>query len=213
MLSARRQASQEHHGHDGTRTVRRLLAMARQGLAVMRAPVPAAAAVFFQTVGWTLQLLAVWAVTEAFDMDVPLPAAARRAAADERGHDLPALAGQHRPLAGRRGASAAPLRRPLRHGLRLRARAAGARDVRRRRRRPGHARARGPLARLAAPHGGGGGRLERERARGEASRPTTPSASRPSVVPARSYGRAPPRKARPAEAATTSSAADARAGS
>ena len=59
MLSARRQASlSEHHHHDGSRTVRRLLAMAREGLAVMRAPLPAAAAVFFQTVGWTLQLLA-----------------------------------------------------------------------------------------------------------------------------------------------------------
>ena len=75
MLSARRHGGHFHH-HDGARTVWRLLAMARQGLAVMRAPVPAAAAVFFQTVGWALQLLAVWAVTEAFDMNVPLPAAA-----------------------------------------------------------------------------------------------------------------------------------------
>jgi uncharacterized protein (TIRG00374 family) len=77
LLSARRHGGVGHGGHhDGSRTVRRLLAMARQGLAVMRAPVPAAAAVFFQTVGWMLQLLAVWAVTEAFDMNVPLPAAA-----------------------------------------------------------------------------------------------------------------------------------------
>jgi hypothetical protein len=30
----------------------------------------------FQTIGWVLQLLAVWAVTRAFDMGVPLPAAA-----------------------------------------------------------------------------------------------------------------------------------------
>jgi hypothetical protein len=75
LLSARRHGGHFHH-HDGTRTVMRLLAMARQGLAVMRAPVPAAAAIFFQTVGWVLQLLAVWAVTEAFDMNVPLPAAA-----------------------------------------------------------------------------------------------------------------------------------------
>jgi uncharacterized membrane protein YbhN (UPF0104 family) len=50
--------------------------MARQGLAVLRAPVAACAAIFLQIVGWTLQLLAVWAVTEAFDLDVPLPAAA-----------------------------------------------------------------------------------------------------------------------------------------
>jgi uncharacterized protein (TIRG00374 family) len=75
LLSARRHKGQMYH-HDSTRTMRRLLAMARQGLAVMRAPVPAAAAVCCQTVGWVLQLLAVWAVTEAFDMNVPLPAAA-----------------------------------------------------------------------------------------------------------------------------------------
>ena len=33
-------------------------------------------AILFQIVGWMLQLLAVWAVMEAFDLDVPLPAAA-----------------------------------------------------------------------------------------------------------------------------------------
>ena len=50
--------------------------MARQGLAVLRTPGAAFAAILLQTLGWTLQLLAVWAVTEAFDLDVPLPAAA-----------------------------------------------------------------------------------------------------------------------------------------
>ena len=50
--------------------------MARQGLAVLRAPAPAAAAIFFQMVGWLLQLFAVWVVMEAFAMDAPLPAAA-----------------------------------------------------------------------------------------------------------------------------------------
>lgn len=55
--------------------MRRLLGMAQQGLAVLRAPLAAAAAIFFQVVGWVLQLLAVWAVTAAFDMDVPLHAA------------------------------------------------------------------------------------------------------------------------------------------
>ena len=54
----------------------RLLAMARQGLAVLRTPAAAVAAILLQTVGWVLQLLAVWAVTAAFDLDVPLPAAA-----------------------------------------------------------------------------------------------------------------------------------------
>jgi glycosyltransferase 2 family protein len=61
---------------DDAGTVRRVLTMARQGLAVMRSPVPAAAAACFQCIGWFLQLLAVWVVTKAFDMDVPLPAAA-----------------------------------------------------------------------------------------------------------------------------------------
>ncbi|HEY7381309.1 MAG TPA: lysylphosphatidylglycerol synthase transmembrane domain-containing protein [Gaiella sp.] len=74
MLGARR--TPRTHGFDGLGTVRRLIVMARQGLAVLRAPLVAAAAIFFQIVGWTLQLLAVWAVTEAFDMNVPLPAAA-----------------------------------------------------------------------------------------------------------------------------------------
>ena len=72
MLSARR-----HHRPvlDGGGTVRQLLGMARQGLAVMNAPLPAAAAVFFQTLGWLLQLFAVWVAMQAFDIDAPLPAA------------------------------------------------------------------------------------------------------------------------------------------
>jgi glycosyltransferase 2 family protein len=74
MLGARRRP--RTHGLDGVGTARRLLGMARQGLAVLRAPLAASAAIFFQVIGWTLQLLAVWAVTEAFDMNVPLPAAA-----------------------------------------------------------------------------------------------------------------------------------------
>jgi uncharacterized protein (TIRG00374 family) len=61
---------------DGMGTVRRLLAMAREGLTVLRTPSVAIAAILFQTLGWALQLFAVWAVTEAFAMDVPLHAAA-----------------------------------------------------------------------------------------------------------------------------------------
>lgn len=59
----------------GGGTVRRLLAMAGQGLAVLRAPVPAAAAMVCQLAGWFLQLLAVYAVMQAFSIDAPLPAA------------------------------------------------------------------------------------------------------------------------------------------
>jgi glycosyltransferase 2 family protein len=55
--------------------LRRLLAMARVGLDVLRTPVGAAIAIFFQCVGWFLQLLAVWVAMRAFDIDAPLPAA------------------------------------------------------------------------------------------------------------------------------------------
>ncbi len=55
--------------------VKRLLVMGRQGLAVMREPLPAAGAIFFQTCGWLCQLLAVWAAMRAFDINLALPAA------------------------------------------------------------------------------------------------------------------------------------------
>jgi hypothetical protein len=49
--------------------------MARQGLAVMKAPLPAAAAICLQVLGWAAQLAAVWVAMRAFDIDAPLPAA------------------------------------------------------------------------------------------------------------------------------------------
>jgi uncharacterized membrane protein YbhN (UPF0104 family) len=55
--------------------VRRLWAMVRQGLAVMKEPVAAAAAILFQSLGWLMQLFAVWVAMRAFDIDAPLPAA------------------------------------------------------------------------------------------------------------------------------------------
>lgn len=73
VLSARGAHRAPTHGE---RTIRRLLAMARQGLAVLRTPGAAIVAVLFQTVGWIFQLFAVWAVTAAFSLHVPLPAAA-----------------------------------------------------------------------------------------------------------------------------------------
>lgn len=60
---------------DGRGAARRLLTMARHGLDVMKSPVPAAAAVLFQCVGWLFQLLAVWTAMRAFDIHAPLPAA------------------------------------------------------------------------------------------------------------------------------------------
>jgi uncharacterized membrane protein YbhN (UPF0104 family) len=55
--------------------VRRLLAMGQRGLAVMKRPWAAAGATLFQTVGWALQLLAVYTVMRAFDFGT-IPAAA-----------------------------------------------------------------------------------------------------------------------------------------
>jgi glycosyltransferase 2 family protein len=61
---------------EGARALRKLLAMARLGLNVMREPVAAVAAALLQTAAWMVQLYAVWATMFAFDLDVPLSAAA-----------------------------------------------------------------------------------------------------------------------------------------
>jgi uncharacterized protein (TIRG00374 family) len=55
--------------------VRQLVSRARQGLAVMREPWAAALAIFFQTLGWLCQLLAVYTAMRAFHIHLPLPAA------------------------------------------------------------------------------------------------------------------------------------------
>jgi glycosyltransferase 2 family protein len=56
--------------------LRRLASRAREGLQVMRAPLPAAFAVLFQTAGWGFQLVAVYAVMRAFGIDEGLHVAA-----------------------------------------------------------------------------------------------------------------------------------------
>ena len=84
----------------------RLLAMARQGLAVLRTPAAAVAAILLQTLGWVLQLLAVWAVDGGVRPRRPAPGGRARAPADERRDGLPALAGQRRPAPGGRRAAA-----------------------------------------------------------------------------------------------------------
>jgi uncharacterized membrane protein YbhN (UPF0104 family) len=61
---------------DGMHPVRRLLAMARIGLDVLRSPLAAAIAIFFQCIGWALQLLAVYTSMRGFGIHAPLPAAA-----------------------------------------------------------------------------------------------------------------------------------------
>ena len=55
--------------------IRRLLAMTRQGLGVMRTPLAAAGAIAFQCAGWLCQLLAVFTAMRAFHIHAPLPAA------------------------------------------------------------------------------------------------------------------------------------------
>jgi uncharacterized protein (TIRG00374 family) len=55
--------------------VRRIVNRGREGLAVMRNPVAAASAATFQFLGWTCQLLAVWAAMRAFHIYLPLSAA------------------------------------------------------------------------------------------------------------------------------------------
>jgi glycosyltransferase 2 family protein len=57
-------------------TLKRLVLMARQGLAVMHEPAPALLAVFLQCLGWLCQLLAVYTAMRAFLDYQSLPAAA-----------------------------------------------------------------------------------------------------------------------------------------
>lgn len=60
---------------DEMHPARRLLAMAQRGLSVLQRPAAAAGATLFQTIGWTLQLLAVYTVMRAFDFGT-IPVAA-----------------------------------------------------------------------------------------------------------------------------------------
>ena len=60
---------------EGMGSIRQLLSMGRQGLSVLKAPVPLAGAVLLQCLGWLMQLLAVYVAMQAFGIDAPLPAA------------------------------------------------------------------------------------------------------------------------------------------
>jgi uncharacterized membrane protein YbhN (UPF0104 family) len=60
---------------DGVGRVRTLLHQAVRGLRVLHAPGPAFAAALFQLLGWTAQILAVWAAFRAFGIEEPLAAA------------------------------------------------------------------------------------------------------------------------------------------
>jgi glycosyltransferase 2 family protein len=60
---------------EGLGPVRRLVEMGRHGLGVLHAPGAAAAAAFFQCLGWLCQFFAVYVAMRAFDIHAPLPAA------------------------------------------------------------------------------------------------------------------------------------------
>jgi hypothetical protein len=68
-------ARRQHRELESLGSVRLLLARARQGLAIMRKPVPALKATGFQYAGWFCQLFAVWSAMKAFQIDEPLAAA------------------------------------------------------------------------------------------------------------------------------------------
>jgi glycosyltransferase 2 family protein len=70
--------SRRHHRLDVEELgpVRRLLRMGRYGLTVLKRPAPALAALFFQLLGWTAQLFAVWTVFRAFEIEGSVAAAA-----------------------------------------------------------------------------------------------------------------------------------------
>ena len=77
-------------------SIRKLLVQARIGLGVMRAPLPRRGCGHVPVVGWLCQLFAVWAAMRAFGIHPAFAVSGRRARPDERGDDLPALAGQRR---------------------------------------------------------------------------------------------------------------------
>ncbi|MGZ8739992.1 MAG: lysylphosphatidylglycerol synthase transmembrane domain-containing protein [Gaiellaceae bacterium] len=60
---------------EGLGAVRKVVRLARVGLGVMRRPAAAGFALFFQLLGWTCQLFAVYTAMRAFGIHEPLPAA------------------------------------------------------------------------------------------------------------------------------------------
>jgi uncharacterized membrane protein YbhN (UPF0104 family) len=73
---ARRHPQPTQEASEDSGAVRRLIAMARAGLTVLRRPAPAVWALCFQLLGWTAQLFAVWAAMLAFEIHAGVHAAA-----------------------------------------------------------------------------------------------------------------------------------------
>jgi uncharacterized membrane protein YbhN (UPF0104 family) len=61
---------------DADRQMHRLITMARTGLGVLRAPIPAIGAALLQTLGWGFQLAAIYVAMRGFGIHESLPAAA-----------------------------------------------------------------------------------------------------------------------------------------
>ena len=76
FLLARRHPQPTQEIGEDSGAVRRLIAMARAGLTVLRRPAPAIWALCFQLLGWTAQLFAVWAAMIAFQIHAGVHAAA-----------------------------------------------------------------------------------------------------------------------------------------
>jgi uncharacterized protein (TIRG00374 family) len=76
FMVARRYPQPTQEAPESAGAVRRLIAMARAGLTVLRRPAPAVWALCFQLLGWTAQLFAVWAAMVAFQIHAGVHAAA-----------------------------------------------------------------------------------------------------------------------------------------
>jgi glycosyltransferase 2 family protein len=76
FLLARRHPHDASKEHEDLGAARRVIAMARAGLTVLRRPAPAIWALCFQLLGWTAQLFAVWAALSAFQIHAGVRAAA-----------------------------------------------------------------------------------------------------------------------------------------
>ena len=71
--------AKQHHRvgrEDADRQIRQLLTMARTGLGVLHAPLPAIGAALLQTLGWGFQLAAIYVAMRGFGIHESLPAAA-----------------------------------------------------------------------------------------------------------------------------------------
>ncbi len=189
---------------DADRRLQQLLTMARTGLGVMRAPLPAVGAALLQTLGWGFQLAAIYVAMRAFGIHESLPAAALVLALMNVATVFPLWPGNVGLVQAAVALPARLLRRRQGARVRLRDRTAGDRRRRRSRPRVDRARSRGRHLRDAeadaGPHRGGragaaglGGSCQRD----ACARSRARLASRASCRPRRPRPRWPPASARP----------------